>query len=40
MNDILSARRLWLLLRGDFITGWRWLLTISVALAGIILVGP
>ena len=38
MNDTFSTRRLWLLLRGDFITGWRPLLTISAALAGVILV--
>lgn len=37
MNDIFSARRLWHLLRGDFITGYRSLLMISGALAGIIL---
>ena len=37
MNDTFSAHRLWLLLRGDFITGWRSVLMISGALAGIIL---
>ena len=37
MNDTFSARRLRLLLRADFITGWRSLLTISGALAGVIL---
>ena len=38
MNDTFSAHRLRLLLRGDFIAGWRSLLVISGALAGIILV--
>ena len=38
MNDMLSARRLGHLLRGDFITGYRSLLTVSGALAGVILV--
>ena len=38
MNDIFSARRLWHLLRGDFIAGYRSLLMISGALAGIIFV--
>ena len=38
MNDTFSARRLGHLLRGDFITGYRSLLTISGALAGVILV--
>ena len=38
MNDIFSARRLWYLLRGDFITGYRSLIVVSAALAGITLV--
>ena len=38
MNDALSGRRLWLLVRGDFIVGYRSLLAVSGALAGIILV--
>ena len=38
MNDIFSVRRLWHLLRSDFITGYRSVLMISGALAGIILV--
>ena len=38
MNDIFSARRLRYLLRGDFITGYRSLMMISAALAGVILV--
>ena len=29
MNETFSAHRLWLLLRGDFIAGWRSLLMIS-----------
>ena len=38
MNDTFSARRLRHLLRGDFITGYRSLLMVSGALAGVILV--
>ena len=38
MNDTFSARRLWYLLRGDFITGYRSLLMISATLAAVILV--
>ena len=38
MNDPLSLHRLYYLLRGDFITGYRSLLTSSAGLAGIILV--
>ena len=38
MNETFSARRLRHLLRGDFITGYRSLLMISGALAGIVLV--
>ena len=37
MNDTFSAHRLRLLLRGDFIMGWRSLLLISGALAGVVL---
>ena len=37
MNDTFSARRLRLLLGGDFIAGWRSLLMISGALAGVVL---
>ena len=37
MNDTVSARRLRHLLRGDFITGYRSLLMISGALAGVVL---
>ena len=38
MNDALSLPRLWYLLRGDLITGYRSLLISSAALAGVILV--
>ena len=38
MNDTFSTRRLQHLLRGDFITGYRSLLGISAAVAGVILV--
>ena len=38
MNEVLSARRLWLLLRADFITGYRNLIVIGGALAAAIFV--
>lgn len=38
MNDVFSRQRLWLLIRGDLIAGYRTLLVASGALAGIILV--
>ena len=38
MNETLSLHRLWYLLRGDFITGFRSLLIVSATLAGITLV--
>jgi hypothetical protein len=38
MNEIFSSQRLWLLLRGDVISGYRSLLTICAAVAGIIFV--
>ena len=38
MNEILSARRLWLLLRADFIVGYRHLIAVGGALAAAIFV--
>ena len=38
MNEILSLPRLWYLLRGDFITGFRTLMIVSATLAGVTLV--
>ena len=38
MNDVFSRQRLWLLIRGDLIAGYRTVLVASGALAGIILV--
>ena len=38
MNETLSLPRLWYLLRGDFIAGYRSLLIVSAALAGVTLV--
>ena len=38
MNDVFSRQRLWLLIRSDFIAGYRTVLLVSGALAGIILV--
>lgn len=38
MNEVLSARRLWLLIRADFITGYRHLIVIGGALAATIFV--
>ena len=38
MNEILSARRLWLLIRADFITGYRHLIVVGGALAAAIFV--
>ena len=38
-NDVLSLQRLWLLIRADFVTGYRSLLLVSGALAGAILLG-
>ena len=38
MNEVLSARRLWLLIRADFITGYRHLIVIGGALAAAIFV--